>query len=429
MSQIKYDFFISYNKNDKKHASRVAKLIKSSGLERWWQEEYSQQEYAQKIKEGIDASKAFVVLLSASSAESEWVGKEILYALRRHSIVGLKILPIVVEELSENDYDFFHHILGDFNWLFVKDYGSDRELIRAISKQVDIKLSKELSDSIYSAEAEIEQERLRKQNNIYSIYAIPCIDEVFEKIKSPSVLDVGSSDAESIMLRLKGKSFSHLLCIDKEKGKLELASGRYGDDPRISFLAVDITSKGLRDTLKKYLDENGLEGFDLIHISAVLLHLKNALPTLRVLRELLSENGTILVQDEDDGLNATYEEDTTDPTFFSDCFYIWEHSKESGDRHMGRKLPVLLRHAGFSSVEMRCSIISSVDFKGSLKEDLWDIYFNPKYWVVDSPDYFDKADAFEKCIEYKNRHGRKKQKYMKDKIFVSLGVPIFTAKK
>lgn len=96
---------------------------------------------------------------------------------------------------------------------------------------------------------------------------------------------------------------------------------------------------------------------------------------------------------------------------------------------MGRKLPVLLRHAGFSSVEMRCSIISSVDFKGSLKEDLWDIYFNPKYWVVDSPDYFDKADAFEKCIEYKNRHGRKKQKYMKDKIFVSLGVPIFTAKK
>ena len=128
-------------------------------------------------------------------------------------------------------------------------------------------------------------------------------------------------------------------------------------------------------------------------------------------------------------MNVDYEEDTDDPTFFSDCFYIWEHSKESGNRKMGRRVPVLLKHAGFNDIQMRSSIISSVDFDGKYKEDLWDIYFNPEYWVVDSADYFDKIEAFEKCIEYKNRHAKKKQKYMKGKIFLSLGVPIFTARK
>ena len=429
MAEKKYDLFISYNKSDLRHAKRLATLIKNAGLKCWWQSEDSKQEYAAAIHEAIRSSRAFLVLLSHGSAASEWVGKEILDAIRLYTTDGLKILPIATEQLARADYDYFHHILGNFNWLFLQDYASDKELIDTVTAQLSIKIKDRSTNSIYSAEAEIEQERLLKQSRLYNLYANSCFDEIFAQLPSPTVLDVGSSDGENIMSRLEGRTFSHLLCIDKEAGKLRDATVKFGEDPRFHTLTADITRKAFADTLQEYLHQNGLQGFDVIHISAVLLHLKNPLSVLKMLREALSENGVILIQDEDDGFNMGYEEDTEDPTFFDDCFYIWKHSKESGDRHMGRKVPLLLQRAGYHRIEPRCTVITSTDFNGDYKEDLWDIYFNPKYWVVDSPDYFDKADAYEKCIEYEKKHPRKKQKFMKGQIFVTLGVPIYIARK
>jgi hypothetical protein len=78
---------------------------------------------------------------------------------------------------------------------------------------------------------------------------------------------------------------------------------------------------------------------------------------------------------------------------------------------------------------MKSSIISSIDFNGAYKEDLWDMYFNADYWVVDSPDYFDKRDAYEKSLEYTKQHSKMKKRFMKDKIFITLGVLVFVAQK
>ena len=424
-----YDYFISYNKNDLKHARRIATLVKNAGLKCWWQNEDSRQEYANEIKTAIDSSSAFLVLLSPSSAMSEWVGKEILNALRLHSSRRLKILPVVCEELPKEDYDYFYQILGNFNWLFLSKYASDKELIHDITSQVGLRVKDHSVNSTYSAEAENERDRLRKQNNLYNLYATPALDDIFSELKCPAVIDVGCSDCNNIMSRLNGRSYSHLLCVDKEKSKLDEARERFSENSRVEFLSCDITKKTFSTMLSDYLKEHNLKGFDLIHISAVLLHIKNPLGVLKVLYEHLNQGGFILVQDEDDGYNLAYDEGGQEPTFFEDCFYIWEHSKESGDRKMARKLPILLKRAGFKDIDMKASIIASTDFGGKYKEDLWDIYFNPLYWVVDSEDYFDKADAFEKCVEYESKHDKMKAKYLRGGIYLSLGVPVFVAKK
>ena len=429
MADRKYDFFISYNKRDAKTAKRLANIIKSSGLRCWWQGEYSKQEYAIEIKNGLESSQAFIVLLSEGSANSEWVGKEILQAIRLHAMQGLKLLPLVIDELSDVDYRYFHQLLGNFNWLFLKNYESDKELITAITSQVNIRLGELGENSIYSAEAEAERLRLRKQNNLYNMYASPVLDRIFESIPRPAVLDVGSSDAESIMLKLEGRNFSHLLCIDKEQGKIAVAREKYGSDKKLNFMVTDITRRSFGNMLRNYVSESGIGGFDLIHISAVLLHLKNPVSVLKSLRSVLKEGGYIFIQDEDDGLNTVYQQNEDDPCFFDDCFYIWRHSKESGDRSMGRKVPIFLKAAGFSDIEMKSSVLSSIDFGGSLREDLWDLYFNPEFWVVDSPDYFDRIDAFERCEGYIEKHDAHKEKYMRGEIFLTLGVPIFTARK
>ena len=424
-----YDYFISYNKNDLRYARKIATLVKSVGLKCWWQNEDSKQEYANEIKSALHSSCAFVVLLSPSSAQSEWVGKEILNAIRHYSHGTLKILPIVCEELNKSDYDYFYQILGNFNWLFLSKYSSDKELIHDITSQVGLRIKDKSSNSTYSAEAENEQERLRKQNNLYNLYAKTALDDIFSKTTVQAVIDVGCSDCYNITSRLNGRSYSHLLCVDKEADKINEAERKYGENKRIEFICHDITKKSFADRLQSYLQEHNLTGFDLIHISAVLLHIKNPLNVLKTLYEKLNDGGYIIVQDEDDGYSIAYDEDTDEPTFFDDCFYIWEHSKESGDRKMGRKLPILLKKAGYSDIEMKSSIIASTDFGGAYKEDLWDIYFNPVYWVVENEDYFDRADAFEKCIEYEKKHDKMKNRYLKGSIYLSLGVPVFIAKK
>lgn len=424
----KYDFFISYNSNDASHAKRLSTIIKNNDLNCWWQKDDSKQEYAVEIHEAIRSSYAFIVLLSPNSAGSEWVGREIFEAIRLYTDGKLKILPIVVEDLTKNDTEFFHHILGKFNWLFLSDYSNNRDLIVAITNQVNVSLKEKSTNSIYSAQEEIEQERLRKQNNLYNMYASKHLDDVFKELKSPAVLDVGSCDGENIIRRLEGREYSHLLLVDKNAEKLDEAEKRY-PDKRHNTMCVDITSKGFIDKIKEYLTKKGLDGFNLIHISSVLLHLKNPLSVLKALRQLLSDDGYIFVQDEDDGFNVAYQEQDDEPSFFKDCFYIWKYSKESGDRAMARKLPIYLKKAGFQGIELKSTVMSSVDFGGALKEDLWDMYFNPDYWVVDSEDYFYKKDAYEKFIEYKNKHKKMKQRYMKNQIFLTIGVLFYIAKK
>lgn len=428
MSEKRYDFFISYNKNDIAYAKRIRNQFRNNRLKYWWQGENSKQEYAKEISEGLASSSSFIVLLSNESAKSKWVGIEILDAIRLHISGELKILPIVVEELGQEEANYFHQILGNFNWLFFKDFASDNELILAIINQLDIKLTSTNAASFYSAESEIEQERLRKQNNIYNIYAKKALDEIFESLDNPCVLDVGCSNAENTMLRLKNRKYSHLLCIDKDQNKIEFAKNMYSSE-NTSFLTTDITKKSFLSMLKNYLQANALTGFDLIHISAVIIHLETPLTVLKALKEVLNEGGYIFIQDEDDGLNLAYQDEDIEPGFFSDCSYIWQYSKESGDRSSGRKIPIYLKKAGYKNIEMKTSVITSLDFGKELREDLWDLYFNPKYWVVESADDFYTKDAYERCLEYQKKHDKQKLRYMNDQIFITLGVPIYVARK
>lgn len=177
--------------------------------------------------------------------------------------------------------------------------------------------------------------------------------------------------------------------------------------------------------MDEYLKKQNREYFDFIHVSAVFLHIKTPLFTLKTLQSRLAPGGKIFIVDEDDGLNTV----SPDSEFFDDCFFIWSKSLESGDRHMGRKLPLLLSGAGFSDVEVKRTTIASTDFGGEMKEVLWDLYFNPYLWSVPTADYFSDGRAFAKIAPYTAAHDDKKREYMDGKIFIMLGVMFFVATK
>lgn len=419
------DIFISYSKANKEKVLSIVNKITAQGVTCWFQLNDSKQEFAAEISHGIKNCGAFVVFLSEASVRSMYVKSEIAIAFKHYNKVkDYKILPVFIEDVEECDeLDSLDMFLGMFNELFEKDFEDEDALIDKIFDQLDIVPDVD-ADSIYSAETDEETRRLAIQNAFYNRYASEFIDEAFENLSDVCALDVGCSDGANTILRLGEKDCAHVLGVDKDEKKIARANEVYGDE-RMAFLYADITAESFSKVLDGYLKSVGREAFDFIHVSAVFLHVKNQSFVLKILYEHLSENGVLFIVDEDDGLNVVY----PNSEFFDDCFYIWSKSLESGDRAMGRKLPSLLKGAGFSNIDINRSTIASTDFGGEMREVLWDLYFNPYLWAVPTADYFSEKRAFQKIAPYTAQHDENKRRYMDGEIFIMLGVLFITAKK
>ncbi len=70
------------------------------------------------------------------------------------------------------------------------------------------------------------------------------------------------------------------------------------------FLTLDVEQEDFASLLKPVMEEEGIGGFDVINCSMVVLHMQNPVSALSRLRTLLAPNGTVIVRDIDDGLQA-----------------------------------------------------------------------------------------------------------------------------
>jgi 2-polyprenyl-3-methyl-5-hydroxy-6-metoxy-1,4-benzoquinol methylase len=278
--------------------------------------------------------------------------------------------------------------------------------------------------SVYTGDENSEITRIDRQNMYLNKIVKPYLDEIFAHFDEPAILDVGCSDGGNIIRRLNGRNYYSLLGIDRNQSKIDVANKMYGSE-RHSFLCLDINTDNLNAILLQYLNQRSMTGFDIIHISSVLLHVGNPMCILENLRCFLTENGRIFIQDEDDGLNMIYPYDKR----FYDCMYVWEHSLEAGDRKMGRKVPYYLSSCGYSEINILSTNISSLDFCGEMKDSLWDMYLNSDLWAANDVSFYDTPDAYERYIEYKKEYSRFHENYIRGHYFIMLGFVFITAKK
>lgn len=98
------------------------------------------------------------------------------------------------------------------------------------------------------------------------------------------------------------------------------------------------------------IDDNHLaEGsFDFAYARFVFQHVLTPIDDLRALRHLLRSGGKLVLTDADDALTVLYPE----PPELDQIMQLLAacQARRGGDRHVGRKLPDLLRAAGFSDV-------------------------------------------------------------------------------
>lgn len=420
------DIFISYSNTNKEKVEKIVDTIKFFGPTCWFQLRDSKQHFVEEINKGINNSLNFVVFLSNASVSSLMVRNEIARAIsQQKKNSDFSIVPVVIEKLDEQNQEIIELFLGSLNWLYEDKYENYESLALAIFEQANITPKTDSNgQSAYSTEKEAEKIRLKAQNKFFNEYATKYLDEVFANYEKPSILDIGCDNGDNIMMRLEGREYSFLVGVDINPTAIEEANKLYSDANR-AFIACDATSNDFFRKIFSQMQKFKIIGFDVIHLSAVLLHVGDVENLLSNLYMLLNANGKIFIQDEDDGVNLAY------PycKYFDDCFYIWEHSKESGDRKMGRKLPLLLKNAGFNKIKLLSTTITSVDFDEKYKEELWDLYFNPELWATDSASYFDNYEAYNLLQVVVKKHTEMKRDYMQGKYFIALGVFFYIAVK
>lgn len=424
-----YDFFVSFSNKDLDIVSEIVNIIEDDYHAKcWFQTKDSKAEFVDAIMEGIESANAFLLFVSPDSANSYFVLNEINHAIEwKQEHEDYKVLPIVIasDDIDYNDpvYKRIRFYLGRLNMLFLNKMPSIDNLVLKIFEQTGYKIAnEEAKESLYYV-SESEAKRLKAQNEIMKDFSKEFFDSVVKQ--NSHILDVGCSRGDFIISLLQERQYKGLLGIDIDAGQIENATGLYGSEKNV-FVCCDALSNDIDTVLSDYLEDNEALGFDVIHISSMLLHIAEPVKLLRVLRRYLKKNGRLFIQDEDDGANVVH----PDSKFFDLAFRIWDDSKESGDRHCARKIPEYLSQAGYSKVKLAKCGVSNPGMSEEHKSALWDIYFNHHLWLAADEDMFYHLNATNKLLEeYRSLYEEYKKQYDAGGIFIQLGFFFFIAEK
>ena len=154
------------------------------------------------------------------------------------------------------------------------------------------------------------------------------------------------------------------------------------------------------------------------------VNLSHPVKALKELRSLLSDRGTLIVREVDDGLNMA----SPDPgDRFKKFFEITSGDSRMGDRHCGRKVYTYLRNAGFQIVRLEKEGLSNISMPD--RELLYDmsIPFFLDYMKKRSenaPDNNQYREAYEWFVD---NIDEMRDCFIKKDFFITYGFMSFTA--
>ncbi len=440
-----YDIFISYRREGGHEMARLLyERFNQIGLNPFFDlEELRSGQFNTKLYRNIEESANFVLVLPANSLdrcknEEDWIRLEIEHAMKKEK----NIIPVMMPGFSwPNNLPESMKNLPNYNGVQMSREYFDASISRILTMLIGVNtnksshfskrnLSKERTENTYFEFGdEKEKRRLRIQQNLMKNFDTSTYEKAIESFDELYILDIGSNNGDFIMDRIgKNNKVRLLIGLEADSLSVDAANKKYGVAGKIAFYNQNVESDDLQTKIMDILENAGVERFNIINISMVLLHLKTPYRLLKALRGVLAKGGLLIIKDIDDGLNLAYPDENGD---FARVIDICAKNDTSGYRYSGRQIYTLLKHAGYTDISLEKMGISTIGMDYDERLALFDTYFS--FILEDlrimAERYPDDKRVRDDYDWYCKNYEKMEELFQDDAFFFNLGFVMYIAKK
>ena len=215
------------------------------------------------------------------------------------------------------------------------------------------------------------QKRLSDQHVLFREANDSVYDKILSGKKNFNILDIGCNDgcfAEMHFLNREGCSRVVGVEVSEKIFKHMITNDRF-----YPYL-LDCEADDFIGRLREIMTSLGIEHFDLINLSFLLLHLKKPHTLLYRIRELLAPDGYIFIRDIDDAQTYAFPDDEE---YIKRLKEINNYCLHTGNRNTGGGIYTSLIDAGYSNVSLISELFSTAQATKSERKRLF--YVNYSY--------------------------------------------------
>ena len=272
-----------------------------------------------------------------------------------------------------------------------------------------------------------EMERLRVQNNLLSCYEAPVFAQFFSEGQALNVLDVGSNNGTKTVERFSSESVSHVIGLEYNEELAIKAEKLYGNE-KFSFFTCDVEDQDFPKQLRAIMGEKHIDGFDVIYLSFVLMHLSDMCKLLTALRYFLKPEGKLVIIEANDGASTLANDDAG---LLGEFLNVLKKDKSAGNREVGAAICDELVACGYKDVFVWYDAIAAGVGEAEKKQALFTMFF-----TFLPEDVRLLLEAEPENEEYKSwstwldrNYETLKQRIMQDQSEISMGIKILTCSK
>ncbi len=435
------DVFCSYQTESLSEVERIVGILESYKVKCWYAARDCKENHAPEIIAMIKHCKVFLLFEDGNVATNPRgdILNEVNMACTLYNRGKIKIIRLKLSdnELESPDLVYYVGRIQHTKFFDRSMQESTKEILFKISDILGRNILNVANDekkisrtkNTYFKDKDLhELERLKVQQQLLKDFDRDAYNRLLEDKRDLVVLDLGSNDGSLVMDRLGCRDeVKKIIAIEIDPETVKRSNEKYQED-KIEFFCLDLESKDFMESLNQIMLDQGIEAFDFVNISMILLHIENPERLLWKLRKVLKPKASVFIRDIDDGFNVAY----PDPqNIFQKTMDICARRKESGYRKSGREIYSILHNAQYTNIRLEKQGINTIGMSADEREAFFDTYFSfiiedAKNKVMENPNDLaikkeydwlsDNSDELEESFYQKN-------------FFFNLGFMIFTAQK
>ena len=272
-----------------------------------------------------------------------------------------------------------------------------------------------------------EIKRLGIQNALLKEYEMPGLEKLFEAGHHLNVLDIGCNDGGKTVDRFSNESVSQVIGVEYNHD-LAIKASKYHGDNKFFFIHANAEDEEFNVKLREAMKERGIDAFDIIYMSCVLMHLNDPTDLLNRLSYFLRDNGSFVIIEMNDEISHM----NPDPDgLVSEFLSMLKEDKYAGVRSGGGTLKSLLEKCGHADFDIWADGVGAGKTERGKKERIFQTYFS--FFPEDLLLLLEEEPDNEKYLSWKKwldtNFSELKQKVMSDKTEIFMGTTIMSCKK